>query len=150
MDPQHRILLECSYEALENGRHCSHDHERLIFAKLTTLPAGLTIEGIAGGKTGVFMGASYPDYSVHLLRDTETCPMYHGTGTAEALLSNRISYFFDLNGPSMTIETACSSALSSLHMACQSIHAGDSTQAIVGACHLNVIPDTFVSLAKSQ
>lgn len=131
MDPQHRLLLEVAYEAIES--------------------AGLTVEQLRGRKWGVFAGASYPDYSVHLLRDTETCPMYHGTGTAEALLSNRISYFLDLRGPCMTIETACSSALSAMHTAITSIKAGDCPEgAIVGACHLNVVPDTFVSLSKSQ
>ena len=131
MDPQHRLLLEVAYEAIES--------------------AGLTVEQLRNKKWGVFAGASYPDYSVHLLRDTETCPMYHGTGTAEALLSNRISYFLDLRGPSMTIETACSSALSAMHTAITSIKAGDCPEgAIVGACHLNVVPDTFVSLSKSQ
>lgn len=50
----------------------------------------------------------------------------------------------------MTIETACSSSLSSLHIACQSLQSGDCSQAIVGGCHLNIVPDTFVSLAKSQ
>ena len=110
----------------------------------------MPLEAITGSNTGVFVGASASDYAVHMLRDVQTTPMFHGTGSAEALLSNRISYTLDLKGPSVTSDTACSSALSSLHLACQSLRAGDANQAIVGSCHLNLTPDSFVSLSKSR
>ena len=100
--------------------------------------------------TGVYIGASASDYAIHMLRDLQTTPMFSGTGGAESLLANRISYLFDMKGPSVTVDTACSSGLSALHLACQGLYAGDATQAIVGSCHLNVTPDSFVSLSKSR
>ena len=147
LDPQQRVLLECTYEALENGINanvCSTPW------KLTAIPAGWPTETLAGTDTGVFMGSSASDYATHMLRDTQSTPMFHGTGCAESMMANRVSYTFDLKGPSVTSDTACSSAMSSLHLACQSLRAGDSSQAIVGSCHLNVTPDTFISLSKSR
>ena len=110
----------------------------------------MPLEAITGSNTGIFVGASASDYAVHMLRDIQTAPTFHGTGSAEALLSNRISYTFDLKGPSVTSDTACSSAMSSLHLACQSLRAGETNQVIVGSCHLNLTPDSFVSLSKSR
>ena len=64
--------------------------------------------------------------------------------------SNRISHFFDLRGPSFTTDTACSSSLVALHTACQSLTLGESSMAIVGGCHLNMLPEFWVSFAKSR
>ncbi len=64
--------------------------------------------------------------------------------------SNRISHFFDLRGPSFTTDTACSSSLVALHTACQSLRLGESSMAIVGGCHLNMLPEFWVSFAKSR
>lgn len=130
MDPQHRIFLECVYEALENAGIPSHE--------------------ITGQKVGVFAGGSYPDYEINNTRDISAIPMYAATGTAMALQANRISYYFDLNGPSVTVDTACSSSLSALHLACQSLRNGECSMAIVGGCHLNIIPEPFVSMTRSR
>ena len=88
IDPQQRVLLETVYEALE--------------------AAGLRIGDLQGSCTGVFCGVMCDDYGNILLRDVETLPRYTATGTARSLISNRVSYFFDWHGPSMTIDTACS------------------------------------------
>ena len=64
--------------------------------------------------------------------------------------SNRISHFFDLRGPSFTTDTACSSSLVALHAACQSLRSGESSMAIVGGCHLNMLPEFWISFSKSR
>lgn len=128
MDPQQRVLLECAYEAWEN--------------------AGVPRETVVGRDVGVFVGGSFADYSLYCLRDVETAPPYEATGTAQSVLSNRLSYYFDLKGPSVTVDTACSSTMAALHLACQSLRAGESSQAIVGGSHLNLVPEIFVSMSN--
>ncbi|KAK7959092.1 Reducing polyketide synthase PKS1 [Apiospora aurea] len=130
MDPQQRLLLECSFEALEN--------------------AGVPKHTIVGKDVGVFVGGSFPEYESHCFRDTDRIPMHQATGCAYAMQSNRLSHFFDLKGPSFTTDTACSSSLVALHLACQSLRAGESSMAIVGGCHLNMLPEFWISFAKSR
>nr|POF04498.1 reducing polyketide synthase pks1 [Quercus suber] len=102
MDPQQRILMECTFEALEN--------------------AGIPKESVIGKNVGVFAGGSFADYELNNCRDTDTSPMYQATGCAAAMLSNRLSYYFDLRGPSATFDTACSSSLVALHIGSPKIH----------------------------
>ena len=130
MDPQQRIALECTFEALES--------------------AGIPKESIMGQPVGVFAGGSFADYEVNNLRDLDTTPPFQATGNAACMLSNRISYYFDCRGPSYTTDTACSSSLTALHLACQSLHNADCKIAIVAGSHLNVLPDYFVSMSTSQ
>ncbi|KAL8776020.1 MAG: hypothetical protein Q9194_003434 [Teloschistes cf. exilis] len=127
MDPQQRLLLECSFEALENS--------------------GATLQSIKGSSTGVYVGAAQIDYTLQLHKDVEDIPIYQATGTSANVLSNRISYVFDLKGPSITMDTACSSSLAALHTACQSLQAGDISQAIVGGAHIMLSPDTMVGMS---
>jgi acyl transferase domain-containing protein len=130
IDPQQRLMLECTYEALEN--------------------AGVPKETVVGQNVGVFVGGSFSDYSLFCLRDADTVPAYEATGTAQSVLSNRLSYYFDLKGPSVTVDTACSSTLAALHLACQSLRSGESSQAIVGGSHLNLVPEIFISMSNSR
>ena len=130
IDPQQRHLLELSYEALEN--------------------AGIALSSIAGTNMGVFIGGSFSDYRSYILRDLDTLPMFETTGNADALLSNRISYSFDLRGPSFTVDTACSSSLVALNAAFKSLQAGESSAAIVGGSHLNLSPVSSVSLSNTR
>ncbi|KAI8626307.1 ketoacyl-synt-domain-containing protein [Xylariaceae sp. FL1651] len=130
MDPQQRLLLECTFEALEN--------------------AGIPKHQIVGKDVGVFVGGSFPEYESHLFRDPDTIPMHQATGCAYAMQSNRISHFFDLKGPSFTTDTACSSSLVALHVACQSLRTEESGMAIVGGCHLNMLPEFWISFSKSR
>ncbi|PQE07318.1 Beta-ketoacyl synthase domain-containing protein [Rutstroemia sp. NJR-2017a WRK4] len=122
LDPQQRLLLECTYECLEMG---------------------------AGKNVGVFIGGSFSNYELNNIRDLDTTPMYQATGCANSLLSNRLSYYFNLSGPSFTVDTACSSSLVALHLACQSLHSGESSLAIVGGSQLNLLPDYFVTMSQS-
>lgn len=130
LDPQQRILLECTYEALEN--------------------AGIPKGSVAGQRCGVFVGGSMAEYHLSNLRDLDTVPMFDATGNQQSILSNRISYYFDMRGPSFTVDTACSSSLYALHQAVQSMRSGESDQAIVAACHLNLLPDLYVSMSMSR
>lgn len=107
MDPQQRILLETVYEGVDS--------------------AGYSVEKLRGSETAVFVGQMNRDYGYMLLRDLDTLPQYMATGAdSSAIMSNRISYFFDWKGPSMTIDTACSSSLVALHLAVQSLRSGES------------------------
>lgn len=130
LDPQQRIMLESAFEALED--------------------AGITKNEVAGQNIGCFVGGSSADYEVANLRDTDTTPPYLATGTHQCMLSNRLSYYLDLRGPSVTVDSACSSSLSALHVACQSLRSGESKAAIVGACHLNLTPDYFIAMSMSR
>ncbi|THW29997.1 polyketide synthase [Aureobasidium pullulans] len=130
LDPQQRLLLECTFEAFESS--------------------GMTKEGVAGKDIGVFVGGSFADYEVNNTRDIDTAPTYQATGCAPAMQSNRLSYYFDLRGPSMTVDTACSSSLVALHSAMQSLRNGESSSAVVAAAHLNLTPDFFVTMSNTQ
>ena len=129
-DPRHRMLLECTYEALENS--------------------GIPMNSIIGSDVGVYIGGSFSHYELHCLRDFETAPRFQFMGCADSLLANRISYFFDLRGPSATIDTACSSGLAALHVPCQSLRVGEISQAIVGGSHLNLMPEMLASVSSSM
>ncbi|KAJ0108782.1 PKS01 highly reducing polyketide synthase [Diaporthe amygdali] len=124
MDPQQRLMLEVVYEALEAG--------------------GYPLEGLAGTATGVYMGQFTSDYKELVCRDAESAIPFSVTGLQTTSLSNRISWLFDLKGPSLTMDTACSSSLVALHLACQSLRAGESQMAIVGGCNLMISPDMFM------
>lgn len=99
---------------------------------------------------GVFIGGSFSDYRSYFVKDLDTLPMFEATGNADALLSNRISYAFDLRGPSFTVDTACSSSLVALNAAFKSLQAGESSAAIVGGSHLNLSPQSSVSLSSTR
>ncbi|KAI9808079.1 MAG: Type I Iterative PKS [Pycnora praestabilis] len=127
MDPQQRFLLETVYEALENG--------------------GIPLDKIVGQDVGVYVGVPTSDYSDFYHRDPPQAPIYRATGTAHSIAANRISYLFDLKGPSVAIDTACSSSLMALHLACQSLKAGESRHAIVGGAHILLSPETMLGLS---
>ena len=107
MDPQQRLVLEAAYRALEN--------------------AGLTMEKIAKSKTCVFAGSTGHDYLMCDVKDPQSLQKWDIAGTTSNMIPNRVSWFFDLVGPSAAIDTACSSSLMALDMACQSIWSGDSS-----------------------
>ncbi|KAI2791888.1 Hybrid PKS-NRPS synthetase lepA [Penicillium oxalicum] len=128
IDPQQRILLEVVYESMEN--------------------AGYTLAQMRGSQTSVHVGVMTDDYHDIQLRDLESLPQYTSTGTARSIMANRISYVFDLHGPSVTIDTACSSSLVALHQAVQSLQLGEATCAVVGG--VNLIFDPAMYIAESN
>ena len=130
MDPQQRHLLEVSYEALEN--------------------AGLSLPDIAGTKMGVFVGGNYPEYRAYLTQANDDSPMFEATGNSESIQANRVSYVYDLRGPSLTIDTACSSSLVALNSAFLSLQAGESSTAIVASSVTRLVPFSNISLSTMQ
>ncbi|QQK46332.1 Lovastatin diketide synthase LovF [Penicillium digitatum] len=127
MDPQYRLLLESVYESLEN--------------------AGIPLEQAAGSNTSVFSGAFFHDYQDGHMRDAENLPRFLMTGNGAAMASNRVSHFFDLLGPSITVDTGCSTTLTGLHQACQSLKTGDADMSIVGGSNLLINPDFFITVS---
>ena len=109
--------------------------------------AGIALDKIRGTQTGVYVGVSPVDYTLLLYKDVDDIPVYQSTGNSGNMLSNRISYVFDLKGTSITMDTACSSSLAALHIACQSLRTGENTQAVVGGAHIMLSPDTMVGLS---
>jgi acyl transferase domain-containing protein/acyl carrier protein len=130
MDPQQRLLLELAWEALEDG--------------------GQVPERLAGSDCAVFVGISSTDYANYQFEDPSVGDGYFMTGNAMSVAANRISYFFDLRGPSMAIDTACSSSLVALHQACSSLWGGSSPAAIVGAVHLLLSPFPYIGFSKAS
>ena len=129
MDPQHRILLELAWEALED--------------------AGLPPGRLRGSRTGVFLGISHSEYGIMLSSELERTDAFVGTGTAHCIAANRISFLYGLSGPSLTLDTACSSSLVTVHMACQSLRAGESDLALAGGGSLILSPIGTINLTKA-
>jgi myxalamid-type polyketide synthase MxaB len=133
MDPQQRMLLEVSWEALEH--------------------AGLAPDQLAGTATGVFVGIGGTDYSkipVQYDNYHELIDAHVGTGNALSIASNRVSYIFDLRGPSLSVDTACSSGMVGLHMAIQSLRAGECDTALAGGVNLILSPEVTIAFSKAR
>ncbi|KAI0145266.1 beta-ketoacyl synthase domain-containing protein [Xylariaceae sp. FL1272] len=124
MDPQQRILLEIVFEALD--------------------AAGISIAQYSGKPVGVFSGCMTQDYETLSQRDELTASKYFPTGNSRAIMSNRISYFYNFQGPSMTIDTACSSSLVALNQAVLSLRSGSSELACVTGANLLLVPENFI------
>ena len=110
--------------------------------------AGIPLQQAAGTKTAVFVGFCGSDYCALLCRDPETAPRYQTTGSAFSILANRVSYAFNLSGPSCTLDTACSSSLTAVHLACQSLRLGEAVQAIVGGVGVLLSPDMWSGMSS--
>ena len=130
MDPQQRLLLEVAWEALENS--------------------GIPASRLVGGRTGVFVGISGFDYSVFQFKHRSLLDAYAGTGLAHSIAANRISYFFDLRGPSVVVDTACSSSLVAIHQACESLRRGESDLALSGGVNLMLSPEITIALSHAR
>ncbi len=130
MDPQQRILLELAWEALESS--------------------AVPPSSLRGTNCGVFIGLSSVDYSYRLAYDLAAIDSSSATGGTASIAANRLSYFFDLHGPSMVVDTACSSSLVAFHQACQSITSGESSAALVGGISLHLHPYGFIAFSKAS
>jgi acyl transferase domain-containing protein len=131
MDPQQRWLLEKTYEAFDD--------------------AGVRLEDLRGSNTGVYIGQFMRDWeqlqSATLNR--ELLSAHSAAGLSMAVTANRISYAFDLMGPSLALDTACSSALVAMHVACTAIAAGEIDVAVVGACNILLRPEMTMAVEKA-
>ncbi len=120
IDPQHRLLLETSWEAIEH--------------------AGVPPSSLSGSMTGVYLGLSHDDY----MRISLEAGEYGFTGLASAMASGRVAYNLNLHGPALTLDTACSSGLLAVHTACRSLDGGESDLALAGGCMVILQPETTV------
>lgn len=130
MDPQHRLLLETSYQAIED--------------------AGVKLENLDGSRTAVYVGLSVTDYADIQNTPTERTNIGQHTnlGGAHSIAANRISYVFNLIGPSMAIDTACSSSLNAIHMACRSIWVGEADMALAGGVNSLLKPEPQMGFSR--
>ena len=130
MDPQQRLLLEMSWEAMED--------------------AGIPPETLRGSQCGVYIGVASLDYSYRMADDMAAIDTATATGNTSSIASNRISYVFDLHGPSMSMDTACSSSMVAFHQACQAIRSGETDIALAGGISLHLHPYGFIIFSKAS
>jgi myxalamid-type polyketide synthase MxaE and MxaD len=129
VDPRQRKVLEIAWEALED--------------------AGIPPLSLAGSATGVYVATLSSDYDTLLCENYGRISASTGTGTANSIIANRLSYLLDLHGPSLTLDTACSGSLLAVELACRSLRAGESSLALAGGVSMNLLPkgDVFFSAA---
>lgn len=129
VDPQQRLALELTWEALEDAH----------------LPAS----DLKGHEVGVFLGSSSSDYQVFLTADSAAASPYAVTGASNSIIANRVSYTFDFRGPSMTLDTACSTSLVAIHEAVNSLRLRESDLAIAGGVNMMLAPAATMGFAKT-
>jgi phthiocerol/phenolphthiocerol synthesis type-I polyketide synthase B len=127
MDPQQRMLLEVTWEALEN--------------------AGIPPDTLGDTRTGVMMGVYYNEYQALSARTAEMVNAYTGTGNAHSVTVGRISYLLGLRGPAVAVDTACSSSLVSVHLACQSLRLRETDLALAGGVSVILRPETQIAIS---
>ena len=130
IDPQQRILLQLTWEALED--------------------AGIPPSSIVNTEVGVFVGASQTDYGHAFFTDPSIADAHFAPGTALAILANRISYIYGLHGPSITVDTACSSSLVAVHQAMEALRSGRIDTAIVAGSNLIASPASFIAFSQAN
>ncbi|MDQ2147687.1 type I polyketide synthase [Alcaligenaceae bacterium C4P045] len=130
MDPQQRVLMELCWEAMEH--------------------AGVKPSALRGSDCAVYIGIASADYSYRFADDLSAVDSSIATGNTASIAANRLSYAFDLRGPSMAVDTACSSSLVAFHQACQSILSGESTHAVAGGVSLHLHPYGFITFSKAS
>jgi len=132
MDPQHRLLLEVSWEALEN--------------------AAIAPDSLRNTRTGMFVGIGQNDYARLEMASGGPARInaYWGTGNLFCFAPGRLSYVLGLQGPNMAVDTACSSSLAAVHLACASLRAGESNMALAGGVHLVISPEVSLFLSMTR
>ncbi|PRQ06869.1 type I polyketide synthase [Enhygromyxa salina] len=127
MDPQQRLLLEIAWSALAD--------------------AGLPLASVRGSETGVFIGASGFDWTLLAFAE-QTIDAYSATGSSHSILANRLSYLWDLRGPSFSIDAACASSLVAVHLGVAALRRRECDRVIAGGVQAHLVPHTTMSLAR--
>ncbi|OZI64234.1 type I polyketide synthase [Bordetella genomosp. 1] len=130
MDPQQRLLLELCWETMED--------------------AAIAPQRLRGSDCGVYIGISTADYAYRMAHDLDLLDSSVATGNTSSIAANRLSYVFDLRGPSMAVDTACSSALVAFHQAVRAVQTGECTHAIAGGVSLHLHPFGFITFSKAS
>ncbi|HEY5706234.1 MAG TPA: SDR family NAD(P)-dependent oxidoreductase [Terrimicrobiaceae bacterium] len=132
VDPQHRLLLETAWEAIED--------------------AGIVLDFERGTDLALFMGISHNDYQIiqGTPWDSSSISPHSPTGTAHSIAANRISYCFNLRGPSVALDTACSSALTAVHSACEHIWSGRGEAVLAGGVTVMITPGGFIGFSQAS
>ena len=134
MDPQERLFLECAYATLEDA---GYTRERLRGT------------GSGGARVGVFVGVMYEEYQLYGAQSQVTGAGFALGGSASSI-ANRVSYCFNWHGPSLAVDTMCSSSLTALHLACRSLHNGECEVALAGGVNVSVHPNKYLVLSQGQ
>jgi acyl transferase domain-containing protein len=135
VDPQHRLLLECSWEALERAGYA---------------PGGARFTAAKADNTGTYIGIWSHDYRDLMLLGDESVDRYLSSGTSPAMAAGRIAYHFDLGGPTFSVDTACSSSLVAIHLACEALRSGECGMALAGGVNLILTPHVSVCFTAAQ
>ena len=136
MDPQERLFLECVYQTLEDA-----GYTRETLAKYKD--SGLD------GNVGVFVGVMYEEYQLYGAQEQSQGRAITLAGTSSSI-ANRVSYFCNFHGPSISIDTMCSSSLTSIHLACQSLRQGGCELAIAGGVNISIHPNKYLALGQGK
>jgi len=129
MDPMQRLMLQTSWNALEDAGYDPHQ--------------------LAGKKVGVFIGVGHADYPVLMRENSVPIDTFRGTGMALTAIANKVSFYFDFHGPSESIDTACSSSLVALHRGTHALREGECEMALVGGVNLLLGPELFIAFGKA-
>lgn len=134
IEPQERLFLQCVYEAIEDAGYTREN---------------LSMNGASQNNVGVYVGVMYEEYQLYAAQEQDRGNMVAVNGTP-ASIANRVSYYCNFHGPSMSVDTMCSSSLTAIHLACQSIKNGECDTAIAGGVNVSIHPNKFLVLSQGK
>jgi amino acid adenylation domain-containing protein len=136
LDPQERLFLQCAWETLEDAGY-------------TRAALGRAEPPLSGASVGVFVGVMYEEYQLYGAESTQRGQPLALSGSA-ASIANRVSYFCNFHGPSLAVDSMCSSSLSAIHLACESLRAGGCEMALAGGVNLTLHPNKYLALSQGR